>query len=328
MTTRRVVLLHRGEWRTWRDLDRRMGNVDVRFVDHHLLLGRDGIPDWVHHPYRASNGARHIGRWLRRRTVRGALSRHLRQQDPRPVVLVTDLERLTPEQAEAVATWLPWFERHATVLNHPLRTRRRLDLLQHFAATGRSNFRAWRSTDPAADPRFPVFVRRERDHEGPLTEPLTDADALRGALDDLVRRGLHPEALLVVEKLDVPTVEGKTPKFSAVRVGDAVFPRHLFFSDSWVAKSAAEQTSRTHLDLEWSFIEDFPYEADVRDRFEAAGVDYGRIDFAIVDGRVETFEINTNPSWIKPGYFDPSNPRVRVHERFRDRLRDAFDRLP
>lgn len=327
--TRRVLLFHAGEHRTWRDLDRHMGNVRVGLHDYALLEGRGGLPPWVRKPYRATNGARRVVGAARdaavRRWLRGRLAPVGGQ---RTVVILTDQERLTPERAEGIASWMSVLEEHAIVLNHPTRTLRREALLQHFAATGRNTFRAWRASDPSCDPRFPVFVRGTTDHDGPLTDALASPAALQRALADLAANGRHLDALLVVEKVDVPRIHGATPKYSAIRIGDRVFPRHLFFADRWVAKSHGRLTSPEHLAAEWDFIQEFPHEDLVRDRFTAAKITYGRIDYAMVDGNLETFEINTNPSWMKPGYFTTASPRQRVHLAFLERMREAFDALP
>lgn len=329
MDVRRVVLLHDGQRRTWRDLDQRMGNVEVRFHHHALLEGRGGLPNWFHRPHRPVRVTKRALVRARKVVVRQLLSQELAGGGHRrPVVIVTDQERLAPARAERIAEWMPFLEQHATVLNHPTRTLRRLALLELFASTGRNTFRAWRASDPRLDPRFPVFVRSEADHRGPSTDPLPDAAALRAALDRLLAAGRHPDGLLVVEKLDVPLMDAKTPKWSAVRIGDHVFPRHLFSSTNWVAKSSVSRPSAWMLDAEREFLASFPHEAEVRDRFDAAGITYGRIDYAMVNGHLETFEINTNPSWIKPGYFREGHPRRHVHELFRDRMRDAFDALP
>jgi hypothetical protein len=52
-----------------------------------------------------------------------------------------------------------------------------------------------------------------------------------------------------------------------------------------------------------------PYSETVWRAFEIASIAYGRADFGIADGRVQIYEINTNPS-VKPGENHPSPVRT------------------
>ena len=47
---------------------------------------------------------------------------------------------------------------------------------------------------------------------------------------------------------------------------------------------------------ERAYIVGNPHEAQLREIFGIAGVEYGRIDYAIQDGRVQTWEINLHPT--------------------------------
>jgi hypothetical protein len=47
---------------------------------------------------------------------------------------------------------------------------------------------------------------------------------------------------------------------------------------------------------ELDYVRDNPHEAELREIFRIANIDYGRIDYALLDGRVQTWEINNNPT--------------------------------
>jgi hypothetical protein len=54
-------------------------------------------------------------------------------------------------------------------------------------------------------------------------------------------------------------------------------------------------------------------------------VDYGRVDYTIVGGRIQVYEINTNPQITVPGWSgtgDPRRTRIKVEfaERFVERV--------
>lgn len=228
---------------------------------------------------------------------------------PPGAYVFADLERLTDtERAEAAALRErliaagPGYR----VLNDPLRSCRRYELLQALAARGWNPFRAIRSTEPLDGLRFPVFLRVGSAHEGNLTPLLRDPGELAAALARVRReRRLDPEDLLVVEFTETVGADGLYRKLSAARVGDRVFPRHVFFSRDWVLKYP-DIVEPAFVAEEIAYIERFPHAERVREIFELAGVEFGRIDYAVVDGGVVTWEINTNatlsaaPSQIAP----------------------------
>lgn len=71
---------------------------------------------------------------------------------------------------------------------------------------------------------------------------------------------------------------------------------------------------------------DYPHAAHVRAVFDHAGLVFGRMDFGIVAGRIETYEINTNPFLPAPRpHPDPS--RTQTMQQMQDRLADALAAL-
>jgi len=135
-------------------------------------------------------------------------------------------------------------------------------------------------------------MRAEDDHAGPLTELLPTLEAARRA------RRRYPDALLV-EFLDTADGDGVYRKYSAFRVGDAIVPRHVLFSRHWVVKHP-ELLDPAYLAEELRYLEDNPHEAALRRIFDTAGLTWGRVDYSVHDGVVQTWEINTNPLLVTP----------------------------
>jgi hypothetical protein len=208
----------------------------------------------------------------------------------------SDLERLRPaERASASAL----FARLAAAgpafraLNDPARALGRYDLLRALPGNG---FRAFRATEPLGAVRLPAFVRAERAHDGSLTGLLRSRDEIESAIRRVLRRRwrLRREDLLIVEFLDTSDVAGTFRKYAAMRIGDTLLARHLFFSRDWVVKKAGPP-EEARLREEREFLDAFPHRAELRAAFDAARVEYGRIDYAVADGRIRVWEINTNP---------------------------------
>jgi hypothetical protein len=80
---------------------------------------------------------------------------------------------------------------------------------------------------------------------------------------------------------------------------------------------------------ELEYIETNPHEEILRRAFDLAGIDYGRADYGVVDGRVEIWEINTNPYLIRPEYTRQEARREALaafSERFNAALQMLLDR--
>jgi hypothetical protein len=61
-------------------------------------------------------------------------------------------------------------------------------------------------------------------------------------------------------------------------------------------KDAQNEFSRTMVQEERDYVLGNPHERELADIFRLARVEYGRIDYAIKEGRVQTWEINLHPT--------------------------------
>jgi hypothetical protein len=197
------------------------------------------------------------------------------------------------------------------LLNHPQHSLRRYDLIQ--ALDG--DFRIFRAGERAADLRFPVFLRKEKGHEGSLTPLLHSADELEAA------RRAHPDALLV-EFESICDEDGIYRKYAAFRIGEHLIPRHLLFSKHWLVKQPDVLEDR-HLEEEAAYLQENPHAEELRRIFERAGIEYGRIDYGVKNGRIQVWEINTNPTLktVAQSRFPARNP---FQERVAERINAAF----
>jgi hypothetical protein len=182
------------------------------------------------------------------------------------------------------------------VLNDPRKVLRRFDLLSRLHEGGGNRFKTIRAVDDPCGLRYPVFIREEDQHSGSLTPLLGDRWALERALGEMVFRGLRPSRLLIVEFCDTSGPDGLFRKYSAMKIGDVILPRHLHISREWVTKSNSNVVDETALDEELTFFEQHPHERWLRQVFETAQIQYGRIDYGIFEGAPQVWEINTNPT--------------------------------
>lgn len=234
-------------------------------------------------------------------------------------------------QAAALHARLKADPRRYRVWNDPARSARRFDVLEGMAREGVNRFRAFRAGGPLPDDlRYPVFVRDEHEHTGSRTPLLHNAEELRAALETL-RAGERPtQPLLVVEWLNYGDAEGVFRKYSMFRWGDIVVRKHVLFSSGWLLRTPEEGPrfeAPEFLAEEQAFLagggDGDAHDAQVRQIFGVLGIDYGRIDYAVVDGRIQVFEINTNPLALRPKQLEPG-PRRPVHAAFAARAEAAW----
>jgi len=208
------------------------------------------------------------------------------------------LDQLAPPMAAFVSALHAQLAGHAGVrfLNHPARSRQRFALLEELHRRGQNEFRAFRATADLRSLRYPVFVRNESAHDGALSPLLDSPAAVQAAIGRAVVQGLPARDLLVVEFCDTADADGYYRKYSAFVVGDRIVPRSLSYSRDWMLKFQGSEFSREMVEEERDYVHGNPHEAALRDVFAVAGVQYGRIDYAMKHGRPQTWEINLNPT--------------------------------
>ncbi len=197
------------------------------------------------------------------------------------------------------------------ILNDPRQVRLRADLLGAAHAIGVNEHRAWPATDvPLESLRYPVFVRFANEHIGNLTPVLHSPPSLAEALASLAADGVPRHELLVVEFADTKDEHGVYRKYSAYNVGGRIIAKALEQSRDWMVKWEHRVFDRQRADEELAYCETNPHEEWIREMFRLARIDYGRIDYGVLRGKPQLWEINTNPT-IGRG---PNRNKVRKPE--------------
>ncbi len=221
------------------------------------------------------------------------------KQLPCGTYIFSDIERLDPAEAELAAQiWqdLANAPYQLRLLNHPTRSMRRYELLRTLHQQGFNKFNIYALTELQTPQSFPVFIRGENDHGGNLTPLLHTPEELEAAIHDLDQQGKSKNDKVIVEYCDTSSQDGTFRKYSAFIVGDQIIPTHMFFSGDWVTKvEKVEEMNNAMLQEEREFVEGNPHEKQLRQIAQIARINYGRIDYGVLNGEIQIWEINTNP---------------------------------
>ena len=245
---------------------------------------------------------------------------------PKATVIFGDMDSLEGEQldyAAAVYRELAAERPPRMILNEPGRTLSRYELLTKLHLEGINSF-AVRRLAEAADSDFPAFLRSAKGHRGTLTPLLHNDLELEAAIAHLKRVKL--EDVLVVEFCDTSDEAGIYRKYSAFRIGRHIIPVHVVFSRYWMQKRP-DLIDPAKVEEEHRYLRDNPHRAQLLRLFQAAGAEYGRIDYGVApSGGIETWEINTNPViMLEPWQYSPG--RVPNARRYAQALISAFEEI-
>jgi hypothetical protein len=259
------------------------------------------LPDGAGH---VAQFVRHFGRRHSRRMSEMTYSAFLGLREvPRGVYVFADSDRMTPLQRRLAGRIWEALEAHGDavrLLNDPRRQLGRYDLLRRLHRQGVNEYQVWRPHElPEAVP-FPVFVRKENDHGGPRSGLLHSMAELWRALGALALEGVAQQDMIVCQFQETADREGIYRKYGALRVGDRVFGQFVILERRW-EKSHSERVRTPEARAEnQRYFQENPHQDMLRPLFELAHVEYGRIDYAFRNGRIQVWEINDNPFLATP----------------------------
>lgn len=252
------------------------------------------------------------------------------QRFPHGTYIFADRERLDVWQLRAFSNIYKHLSESGPgyrVLNNPARAMCRSTLLRSLFRAGINDFNAYLLTERMMPARYPVFIRRAFDHNNPLTALLHDEKQYQAALDRLYECNEPEEGLLVVEYCAEPVADGLFRKLSAYRVGDQVMFYNTVHQNDWLVKQGTMNaaTDELYQDEQEKILHN-AYADEVMTIFETGHIDYGRLDFGIVGGRIQAYEINTNPDTSPPSAH-PNPIRVKSQQFAFARYCDAMAAL-
>lgn len=241
-----------------------------------------------------------------------------RQRSPYATYVFTDLDRLSPANLVRAGRCFQHLRNGGSrVLNDPARWLSRAGLLRRLYQLGINSFDAYRVEEGCEPRRWPVFLRTEGDHGHPLSDLLHTSDEVNAAVNQAVKQGVPISALIIVEYAAEQISPGLFRKLSLFRIGTESVAATCVHDDQWLVKYGKKGVATDELyQDELRIVSTNPYWPKLQRVFEVANIDYGRVDFGLVAGKVQIYEINTNPN-INFASEHPSELRLDSYRQFR-----------
>ncbi len=248
---------------------------------------------------------------------------------PRATYIFTDFDRLHPWQIELAARFHARLRAEGQiVLNDPRRFLPRTALLRRLHRAGINRFGCWLPAEGEHPQRFPVFLRTIHAHRGVESDLLHDPAEAEAALTEALTRGRVISDLAFIEFAAEPSDETEHfRKHACYGIGGTMI-RALSVTDTgWVAKHGVLGAA-SDADYAADLAEQraYPHDGLMREVFALAGVEFGRIDYGMVAGRPQIYEINTNPAIAWTGSHSSAD-RLEVDRLIHEAVIEALCRL-
>jgi hypothetical protein len=245
---------------------------------------------------------------------------------PRGVYILSSLDQLLPAGQRYLAEVVEQLTRQGvSVFNAPGVALLRYPLLKELHRVGLNRHKAVRAAEDPTSLVYPVFLREANRHTGPASPLIYTPAELEIELGLALVRGHRLDELLIMEYFDTASSDGYYRKYAAFVVGTEIIPRGLALGRTWALKFAQSEFTPAMAAEEREYMLQNPHDAALRDIFRVGGVRYGRIDYSLKDGKIETWEINLNPT-IGRGLRPPSGVVPPEIQALREEARSHFYR--
>ena len=253
---------------------------------------------------------------------------------PVATYIFADVERMAPlAKIVAARIWLALERsgRPVRLLNHPIRCMRRPELLRSLFERGINDFNAYPAQRLPDALRFPVFLRSAYDHLGPRSELIRDGATLDAEIARLEAEGMSRSECLVVEFCDTSDANGIFRKFDAHIADGQIVPTEVYFSSRWMVKwgnnrvfdgKAPDEALLTRELIE--HVSNNHHVEQLRQAVVPTHIAYGRIDYALLNDRVQIWEINTNPDLLMTAINTPEMRASRYGREVLPRINEAI----
>lgn len=245
---------------------------------------------------------------------------------PEDTFIFTDIDRCNEEKLEEIISIYDRIQSLGCIcLNNPRKVLRRFDLSNALYKEGINQYKMFKIKEWRTKRiKYPVFVRAEFEHNGPLSDLLYSDKELETFL---LNQKITNEEFVVVEYVDATDGREKAyNKYGAFYINGNVIPRHFYLSSDWNVKNTTLNETIS-VQLEKKYCTTNPHKDFIERIFKIAQIDFGRIDYALTKEGFQVFEINTNPMIIEREDVLPTNPRKAITFAFKEKLENELQKI-
>ncbi|MEQ1901504.1 MAG: hypothetical protein ABL866_12310 [Devosia sp.] len=211
----------------------------------------------------------------------------------------TDFDRMSAYEiqcAASVAQTMQDFDPAIRIYNHPLKALERFALLSKLQQEGLNDFGAVRLEGGGRPAAYPVFLRCEDDCKKPDSGLLQNETEFDAAVAGLGGRGIPLKRRIAVQYHAEASPDGFFRKYGALRIGNRIVLQHILRNTDWYVKRGQVERDAAAEQEFMNLFDNFTHAETLEKVFDLAKIDYGRADYGIVNGRIQIYEINTNPT--------------------------------
>lgn len=229
-------------------------------------------------------------------------------------ILLSGIEALPLSEQDAICHALRTSREVTRICNQPSAVPRRYAHLHALRSAGFNEIRVWFGRDVLEADAFPVALRHVV--TGSMLSPIIVSR--EGLMNACGRLACDLEQVLGVQLCLHQGPDDLYRKYSCFVVGNITIPAHLHLGQHWIVRGRNRVRTSEAKAEEVAYLDADPHREELCQAAALCGVDFARVDYGILGGRVQVFEFN-----MTPGLGVPAGHAHR-EEAVRSALRDAL----
>ncbi|MCF4097049.1 hypothetical protein [Maritalea mediterranea] len=188
-------------------------------------------------------------------------------------------------------------------MNDPAHAKNRYGLLRGLHQAGINDFDVHLAGDAPKPSRFPVFLRYLSVSLPPVAGLINSQSELDSTIEALALAGEPLDDLIVIEYCAEPFEQDYFVKLSAYRIDDQYMLDLFLYDQKWYVKYGDVDTMPPNFaETEARLLRENKWIDQAQQVFDLAQIEYGRVDFSLVNNRPQFYEINFHPQFTMSEY--------------------------
>lgn len=225
--------------------------------------------------------------------------------------IFTDRERLDVWQQQAASIIYDHLNQYPEVYrvyNNPAKMLSKMGVLRLLYTEKINSFNCYSVVEKSNPNQFPVFLKTEYEHKQPLTKLLKNQQELDHEIRAIQQTHIPLDGIIITEYCSTPYRGDVFRRLSSYIINDNISFAGSVHEKSWCVKYGAPALvgNAEYLEEQDMIKQNYRHK-EIQKIAHLLNIEYGRVDFNIVNGNIAIYEINTNPS-IVPFTPNHANP--------------------